>query len=350
MSRTPLSIEIYDSVWKLSGNLAFNCFKISAPGSKDATDVLDHVGDEYKGQIREAGGRMNVFVITADYLKWSKQNGKKGGRSKKVTACVLCSSDYNLYRINPLLEEEKLASMLISQNTRRDSSIESAVFSCSSVVANWRLGQSCLLSEPNVAVALVGSKATLDTEIINRKTSHEVDEAILIFPVPLEYIINAVNDVEPLLEYSKREMATLIVGFEDTTVFKQLGSFISSLTVEHHLNMCIAMTNQWCKHGFPQPEKNLHMLIIVQQSQYGAWIDIPGGKRDLAESTEVAAFREFREETGISILGRCHQTYSGCPNRRLAKFGPTCKLILAEMGSESESDSVETELANLKIS
>ena len=357
MTHVLSSVKIYDSVWKLSSNNELNCFKILAPGSKDALHILDQVCDTSREELNEAGGTMHVFVITADFAKWSKRNGKKSGRNRKITACVIFSSPLRLYQLNPLDEERKLLYALSAQHIR-DISLEKK---CASVAqqpiikANWRLGQSMLVAQPNVAVALVSSKSVLDTEILNRKASGEVDEAVLLFSIPLNDIMNADKDVENLLAYSRMEIAGLLRSMPETGNLTQLGRHsLSALTIEHHLSMCSAMAPQFKESDFSRPVDDLHMLLIVQQSQFGVWIDIPGGKRDLAESTEEAGCREIQEECGIDYFGRCRQVYARFPNRKLARFGHTCKLIVVEMSknsesSESESTEVEKQLAKLKI-
>ena len=94
-----------------------------------------------------------------------------------------------------------------------------------------------------------------------------------------------------------------------------------------------------------------------RQPSKDSWLDCPGGKRDLGESSDDAAFREFLEETGIRIDlndERFTQVFAGCPDNRVPKYygQKTNKLYVIEAVESTcneKSEEIQLQFSNVKL-
>ena len=148
----------------------------------------------------------------------------------------------------------------------------------------------------NGAVALLGSRSyILKLRKLFNPTDKENFIGILNIPIdrifkkePLKYIISNFKNDE---EYSK-----LKVKKKEVVIKHHLMYFIRRLSILYKI-----MKTKKYKRSTP-----LYLLLLVKKGINKYYIDIPGGKREIGESSMQAAEREFFEETGIkrSAFGR----------------------------------------------
>jgi len=142
----------------------------------------------------------------------------------------------------------------------------------------------------NGAVALLGSRSyILKLRKLFNPTDKENFIGILNVPVdrifrkePLKYILSNLKNDE---EYSKLNLKN-----KEIIIKHHLMYFIRRLSILYN----ILKTKKY-KRNSP-----LYLLLLVKKGFNRYYIDIPGGKREIGESSMEAAEREFFEETGIS--------------------------------------------------
>jgi hypothetical protein len=300
----PVLVKIHSSVWTLKMNSAFNRFKINAPGSQENVSLFSTLDPDSQVIIDEIGGGSNCFSIVPDDLKWNNT------KVRPVT-CVIFRCRREAYENDPIVEEKCLFDSFLEGMNQ--SSVDKTV------QAHWRLGQSCLVKNPNVCIGLVGKRADLDLIISNRISTIANDYASVLMPVPLTLIINNTdrnNNIKNFVHSYLENFVTVddnAATATSTATGDDLQATILSalpfLKVDHHIK---SMTNAadsrrdtgWeCK--LTRPLGELSVLVMLQVFNKGdkitAAIDLPGGKRNVGEDCVTAAEREFQEETGINL-------------------------------------------------
>ena len=257
------------------------------------------------------------------------------------------------------MEERRLRECLLEVESRND------VFRFGNAIkAQWRLAQSCLEYQPNVCVALVGTASALEEAILCKESSDATDLGFLELMLPLDLLLRS---DEAIINWSKAEIERAISDSNDDIKTTRLLSAASSFHVEHHMKMCKAMLHQWTP-NLTKPAEDLNILLILQddyiestkssrQPSKDSWLDCPGGKRDLGESSDDAAFREFLEETGIRIDlndERFTQVFAGCPDNRVPKYygQKTNKLYVIEAVESTcneKSEEIQLQFSNVKL-
>ena len=142
----------------------------------------------------------------------------------------------------------------------------------------------------NGAVALLGSRSYI---LKLRKLFNPTDKEnfIGILNVPVDRI------------FRKEPVKYIISNFKNDDEYSKLNLKKKDIVIKHHLMYFIRRLNilyQFLKTKKYKRSNPLYLLLLVKKGINKYYIDIPGGKREIGESSMEAAEREFFEETGIS--------------------------------------------------
>ena len=142
----------------------------------------------------------------------------------------------------------------------------------------------------NGAVALLGSRSYI-LKLRDLFNPTDKENFIGILNVPVDRI------------FRKEPVKYIISNFKNDDEYSKLNLKKKDIVIKHHLMYFIRRLNilyQILKTKKYKRSNPLYLLLLVKKGINKYYIDIPGGKREIGESSMEAAEREFFEETGIS--------------------------------------------------
>jgi 8-oxo-dGTP pyrophosphatase MutT (NUDIX family) len=97
-------------------------------------------------------------------------------------------------------------------------------------------------------------------------------------------------------------MKYIKANFRNDSEYSSLKLSKKDIIIKHHLMFFLRRLNilyKTLKKNKYKSSTPLYLLLLVKKGINRYYIDIPGGKREIGESSMQAAEREFFEETGI---------------------------------------------------